>query len=43
MNEAEKKQAINWFCNCNYDLSTIAQHFGLTREQLKKVLNNEKR
>lgn len=37
MTEQEKKQAIQWLCK-NYDLVTVAQHFGLTRDELAREI-----
>lgn len=35
LSKDQKKEAINWYVNCSYSLSTIAQHYGITVEQLK--------
>lgn len=42
LSEAQKKQAIQWLANDGYDLVTVAQHFGLTRDQLAAQLRNTK-
>ena len=39
----EKRQALDWYVNKGFDLATIAQHYGLTVEQLKRQLNNQQR
>ncbi|HHJ3080354.1 TPA: hypothetical protein ACPVZG_004205 [Vibrio parahaemolyticus] len=38
LTEEQRKQAINWLANDNYDISTVAQHFGLNREELAKEI-----
>lgn len=38
LTEEQRKQAINWLANNNYDISTVAQHFGLNREELAKEI-----
>lgn len=40
LNEEERKCAINWLCNCNFDVSTVAQHFNLNSEQLKNEIRS---
>jgi hypothetical protein len=40
MTNVEIKQAVTWYV-AGYDLTTIAQHFGLTRDGLAKVINNQ--
>lgn len=41
MTQQEKHTAINWLANGNYDISTVAQHFGLTIEELKSEIHNQ--
>ena len=41
MNKEELKQAISWYANDGYSLSTIAQHFDISVEQLKSEMNNK--
>ncbi|ELP5898713.1 hypothetical protein QTV49_000587 [Vibrio vulnificus] len=38
LTEEQRKQAISWLANDNYDISTVAQHFGLNREELAKEI-----
>jgi len=38
MTELEKTQALIWYAVEGYDLATIAQHFGITKEQLAPEL-----
>lgn len=38
----ERKLALDWYCNKNYDLITIAQHFDMHAEELKAQLHNVK-
>lgn len=41
MTELEKTQALIWYAVEGYDLITIAQHFGITQEQLARELRNK--
>jgi len=41
MNNEELKRAISWYVNDDYSLSTIAQHFNISVEQLKSEMNNK--
>lgn len=41
LTEQDKKIALHWYAVKDYDLATIAQHFGLTVEQIKSELNNQ--
>ena len=41
MSKADRETAIHWYCHCGYMLSTIAQHFGMTEEELKAELHTE--
>lgn len=41
LNDEQKKQAIDWYANKGFDLSTIAQHFGLTRDELIKEIRTK--
>jgi len=41
MNKEELKQAISWYTNSGYSLSTIAQHFNISVEQLKSEMNTK--
>lgn len=38
LSNEERKQAIDWYSNSNYDLSTIAQHFNISKDELIKQL-----
>lgn len=35
LSKEDKKQALQWYANNNYDLQTIADHFKISVEQLK--------
>ena len=37
MNDQDRKQAIRWYCD-GWDLITIAQHYRITVEDLKKQI-----
>lgn len=37
---AQRSQALYWYTVCGYDLGTIAQEFGITRDQLARALRN---
>ncbi len=41
MTTADLKQALNWYIS-GYDLQTIADHFKISKNQLKRFLNNQK-
>ena len=41
LSEQDRKQALKWYAQNGYDLQTIAQHFGLTVDQLKRELNRD--
>jgi hypothetical protein len=38
MNKKDRAQALDWYAVKNYDLTTIAQHFGMTRDELAREL-----
>ena len=42
LNSQQKAQALDWLARRGYDLQTIAQHFGLTSEQLARELRTQK-
>ena len=39
LNDEQKKQALQWYIS-GIDLVTIAQHFGITRDELSSSINN---
>ena len=39
LTESQKSLALRWYTNEGYGLSTIAQHFGMSRDQLASQLN----
>ena len=41
LTQEEKKQAISWLANDGFDLVTVAQHFGLTAEELKTQVHTQ--
>lgn len=38
LNSEQKAMALDWYAHKGFDLQTIAQHFGLTQEQLAREL-----
>ena len=42
MSNEDKKLAIYWLANKNYNLVTVAQHFGMTAAELARELNTER-
>lgn len=40
LSNVQRIQAINWYTNYGYALSTIAEHFELSVDDLKSQLNN---
>ena len=42
MNCDDKILAIDWLSNKNYNLITVAQHFGMTANELARELNTER-
>src|SRR5574343_996844 len=43
LTKQDRKTALHWYAVKGYDLITIAQHFGLTLDEIKSELNNVKR
>lgn len=43
LNETQRKLALYWYAVEGFDLVTIAQHFGLTRDQLANEISTVKR
>jgi hypothetical protein len=35
-----RKQALQWYIQ-GYDLQTIADHFKISKDQMKRILNNQ--
>jgi uncharacterized protein YidB (DUF937 family) len=40
LNEDQRAQALEWYAKGTADLQTIAQHFGLTTEELARELHS---
>jgi hypothetical protein len=41
LNSEQRQLALDWYVQKGYDLITIAQHFGLTRDQLAHELRSQ--
>lgn len=41
LNDQQKAMALDWYAREGYDLQTIAQHFGLTQEQMARELRSK--
>lgn len=41
LNDQQKALALHWYAQKGYDLQTIAQHFGLTQEQMARELRSK--
>jgi DNA-binding transcriptional regulator LsrR (DeoR family) len=40
LNDQQKSLAIYWYSHKGYSLQTVAQHFGLTQEQISRELRS---
>jgi hypothetical protein len=41
LNEQQRKTALHWYANGIASLQTIAQHFGLTTDQLAREIRTK--
>lgn len=41
MSPEDKQLALHWYAVCGYNLSTIAQHFNMARDELASHLHNQ--